>query len=570
MKHLWPTRAAWPTWILLGLLALLGIFGRSLWSSNETREGAMIREMARENVWVTAVFNGQAYLEKPPLLHWTGVLLCRLAGRVNEGLVRLPAAIYGFGTLWLIGLWARALGRERAGLWAASLCATTALFFEYSRIVLTDTTLTFMVLAGLYLFWRAWERPSSLRWSAFIVVTALSFYAKGLLGPGLVWVAVAGFFIWQHQWRRLIGLGLLFSIAFIILLAPWAWALWRAGGQDYLRGVFWDNQFGRFLTFNDPDLPLDPYFVHKEPIWFYMRSLPFRLLPWTLLVLPAMVAWYRRQSRWSGSIYTFWRVALVGMLLVLHISSAKAACYALPLFPLLFLMTGFWLDDLCDNWTFNRLQILVTATFAVLAVLALLAPLGCLAAAALRLPDFMKAGPAAVWRGVAFCVLALIVYGIGVWRLRHLHRSGTRAEALLNVWQTSMAVLLLVGSGLIPIFDYHRTYLPLVERVRQSQLSGLRLALVDPRERDLGALMFYLDDRFPTVSVSNKVDCQTIMQSQPGTIGWIIQAQQLPAVSNFLPGMPMRLEENISSGYKSASFKFVLRADDGNPAGGGK
>ena len=114
LTRILPSRAYALSWLLLALFFAFGLFDHSLWSSNDTREGAMIREMVREGVWVTPVFNGQSYLEKPPLLHWTGVALCKLFGRVNEGLVRLPAALYGFGALWIIGLWARDLGRERA------------------------------------------------------------------------------------------------------------------------------------------------------------------------------------------------------------------------------------------------------------------------------------------------------------------------------------------------------------------------------------------------------------------------------------------------------------------------
>ena len=94
LTRILPSRAHALAWLLLALFFAFGLFDHSLWSSNDTREGAMIREMVREGVWVAPVFNGQYYLEKPPLLHWTGVVLCKVFGRVNEGLVRLPAALY--------------------------------------------------------------------------------------------------------------------------------------------------------------------------------------------------------------------------------------------------------------------------------------------------------------------------------------------------------------------------------------------------------------------------------------------------------------------------------------------
>ena len=38
-----PSRAYAPAWLLLALLFAFGLFDHSLWSSNDTREGAMIR-----------------------------------------------------------------------------------------------------------------------------------------------------------------------------------------------------------------------------------------------------------------------------------------------------------------------------------------------------------------------------------------------------------------------------------------------------------------------------------------------------------------------------------------------
>ena len=163
--------------VLLAVISASGVFDHSLWSGNDTREGAMIREMARERVWVTPVFNGVHYLEKPPLLHWTGVVFCRLAGTASEGLVRLPAALYAFLTLLIIVLWGRSLGREQAGFAAAFMCATSVLFFEYARIVLTDSCLTFMVVFSLWLFWRAQVAEDGLvrRYLLFMFASAFSF-----------------------------------------------------------------------------------------------------------------------------------------------------------------------------------------------------------------------------------------------------------------------------------------------------------------------------------------------------------------------------------------------------------
>ncbi len=497
MTDVSPSLSRRERWTLLALLALwfaYGLFDHSLWSANDTREGAMIREMVREGVRVTPVFNGQHYLEKPPLLHWTGVALCRLAGTVNEGLVRLPAALYGFGALLILLRWSREMGRERAGFTAAFLCATSILYLEYSKVVLTDTALTFMVMLSLYLFWRAWSSGPGPAWryGPFLLASAASFYAKGLLGPGFVWVSVCAFLAWRRQWKPLIGLPLVFLPVFALLVAPWAYALWKTGGTEMLRGVFWDNQFGRFLSFSDPGLPLDPYRVHKEPVYYYLVELPIRLLPWTLLVLPALWHWFRRSTPVRDPLSVFLRVAVISMAVILHLSSAKAACYALPLFPLLFLMTGLWLEDALRRWSWS-------------------------AGSPARTRRLLDA-PA------AFAALLMLLGAIVIPIVDH-HRTYKPFADLVRDEMTRGRAVALADS------------LPTRERC---------------------AMIFYADARMPVVAATNGTECAGFLFAGGRPAGLVVHTRDVPQVTNLLSGRAVGIVKSGHAGYKSEAFRLLI------------
>jgi 4-amino-4-deoxy-L-arabinose transferase-like glycosyltransferase len=545
--------------LLLALVFVAGVFDHSLWS-NDAREGAMIAEMVRDGRWVTPTFNGAAYLEKPPLMHWTAVVFCRLAGGASEGLVRLPAALYGLGAMLLAVLWARDLGRERAGWAGAFMGATSALYFEYSRVVLTDTTLAFMVTLSLYLFWRAWRTPgpAGSRHAAFLVVSALSFYAKGLLGPGLIWVSVCAFLALQRRWKRLVLLPLLFLPVFLLALLPWVLALARAGGRSYLVDVFWANQFGRFLTLNSPDLPVDPYFVHKEPIWFYLTHLPARLLPWTLFVIPAVAHWFRPRSPLRGELPVFLRTALCAMLLVLHASSAKAAAYAMPLYPVLFLMTGLWLDDALREWSSRTERGIILAVLSLLGLAAILAPLALLAGVAAGFRGwrlFWMCGP---FTAAATTLLALLVGGFTIFmflRTWRGFRSGVAPLFLLDAPMALAVVMALLMTAATPAYDFQRTYKPAVEMVRAEREAGRRLALVSNLERDHGQFLFYLDQ--PVERLSPSDDLRAFLAADPGTRGLIVPEDYQPEVRAALAGLPLRIRACTHPGYKSAEFILV-------------
>src|SRR5690348_18487094 len=90
--------------LLLILVAVycLGIFDHGLWAPMDTVGAGMIWGMHDAGSWVVPLLNGEPYLEKPPLMHWTALVLMSLTGQINEALVRMPSAIYGLGAVLIV------------------------------------------------------------------------------------------------------------------------------------------------------------------------------------------------------------------------------------------------------------------------------------------------------------------------------------------------------------------------------------------------------------------------------------------------------------------------------------
>jgi hypothetical protein len=624
--------------LFLVILFAFGLFDHSFWSSNDTREGAMIWDMHHTGRWVTPSLNGVAYLEKPPLLHWTGLLFCELLGTISEGVLRLPAALYGLGAVLIAWLFGRNLGRERAALAGAFMCGTSVLYLEYSKIVLTDIALTFMVMFSLYLFWRAYtaRRLAALWYAAFVVVSAAAFYAKGLLGPGFVWVSVGSFLLWKRRWKLLTVLSFSFAIVFVLILAPWVWALWKDGGRDFLKSVFWDNQVGRFFQFSDANLPKDPYFVHKEPIYYYIKELPVRLLPWTLLVIPALFSWFRKgpsilgpntadtpiaqgcvkKPLQSGSrgpasvrelrrgtrspsisldsvrvleggcpqppfltqscpnaalrqeeLAMFLRFALVCMALVLHASSAKAGCYALPMFPIIFLMTAVWLENVARDWRSAVARWATGITTGFVATLAAIVPLAYIVMYFMPQSQCDKffggvnvitvTGPIAV---VGLCVAFLLIpteaYAAILMRLKW--RKGARAEVLLAL-PVVFAIVAIAGATLfIPTMEFQRSYKPFATLVRSEMAAGRKIVLASNEERYIGAFTFYLNSRLPIFSTPAQIWDFLCCSDSRKTGVIIVSTNDMPSLLKYVDLNNVTILQANHTGYKSAEFRLVI------------
>lgn len=602
LRELAPERSGSRSTLLLLLLILFaatGVFDHSLWAPNDSRDGGMIWDMFRSGRWTHASLNGEPVLEKPPLLHWTALLFCSLAGTIRAGLVRLPAALYGFATLLIVMRWGRRLGRERAGMAAAFLCATTLVYAEYSRIVLSDICLTFVVAAALELFWSAHVATErrSVRYAAFLAAAAAAFYAKGLLGPGLVMTSVVAFLALRGEWRRALALAAAFVPVLVAVVLPWALALHREGGSEFLIRAFVDNQLGRFLRLPrdaavtelplvgrflgfmaDRPIPADPWFVHKEPLHYYLVNLPVWLLPWTLLVPPALWHWFRRGSAVADPFATFLRCGFVTIVAVLHLSSAKVACYALPLFPLLFLMVGVWVDDLgelADPGIGRRLGRATAGLVGVLlfalpcAFLLLFAlPRGAadrLAALvpALRLDPALGdpatwlfgAGGAAAWSGALLALLSLAV-AVGVVRRSRPFERGDALGLLLDRAAALVVVTILMALAVMPIYDRQRSYQPIAALVRGELAAGRRVALAVGRTRDVGAFTFYVDARLPEVSLVPGV--ADFLRDGPGARGVVVNTDDLAALEESLRSID-HLTRSVpaSAGYKSREFRLI-------------
>jgi len=524
-----------------------GVFGHSLWGGNETREGGMIWDMVRNGTYVTPTINGTPFLEKPPLLHWTGVAVCKAAGTVTEGLVRLPAALYGLGTLLLLVAFVRGPrapaerlaapdGRQLASWAAAFLCGTAIEFQEYARIVLTDMALVFVVTLALVVFWRAYLRPTSWRWAAFLVAAAAAFYAKGLIGPVLIWASVAVFLLWKRRLRLLLGLAACYVPVFVALVLPWVGALYRFGGEPAVKFVFWDNQIGRFFTFANQNLPHDPFFINKERWYYYIVNVPLYLAPWTLLLVPAAVAWARRRSPFRTDFHLFIACGLAGMALVLQASSAKVANYALPLYPFLFAAVAVWLLEMLVRGRptlLERMTIRVTG-----GGVALLFGLGVVVfiVGTLTRPRlFGVSGLPQAAAGIAGAVFVLALLAAAAMLLLRLVRSDERP--LVGVLGPAAYVVAAMAMLQIatPVIDQQRSYKPIAALAAEEGRHGVTIGLGTNEYHDVGAFTFYLDRRLPTLVTPGDISA-FLRAPEPRAV--LVPVEQLAPLAEKLVGVP--------------------------------
>src|SRR5262245_40151421 len=128
---------------------------------DEGRYAEIPREMLSRGDWIVPRLQGDAYLDKPPLLYWL-VMLSYWAFGVHDWAARLVPALAVHLTILLSYLFGRRLLGERAAFRGALLLTLTPGLMGMGRILTMDSLLTLWVTLALFAGWRALPARSAI------------------------------------------------------------------------------------------------------------------------------------------------------------------------------------------------------------------------------------------------------------------------------------------------------------------------------------------------------------------------------------------------------------------------
>ena len=454
------TRTAWA--ILLaysGSLLLFALGSARTLTGHEGHLAQVAQEMLDHGDWIVPRIAGRPWLQKPPLPHWCMAGASWLAGELNEFTVRLPSALSGLlGVCLIASLAARWYGSTH-GLLVGLIQSTTIYTVTYARLAESDIYLWVIVLFAIWMFARhevggEGPRPHWMWPAAFCTVLGLTNMAKGpLFGMVLALAPCAAFVVLARRWQALrwfvaplgIALGAVIALAWplaILLQHPDAWPLWV------------EHTLGRLLS----QTALNP-----KPVWYYLTTWPWQVLPWTVLALLAMPASAGRAWRDPvGPDRFLWLWCLLPLLL-LSIPSGKHhhyLIYALPPF-------AFWAADglLRLRGLAMRMQSRVLIVAALFMGVWLPAALG---VAALRV-----AWPAHWVHGALLAFVAIAALAT----LLALLVAGYRRSAVATVFAAIWVIAGLAHSVWMPEQDSYAAETAFLQRMKGLAVSGEKLVV---------------------------------------------------------------------------------------------
>ncbi|HUY12241.1 MAG TPA: glycosyltransferase family 39 protein [Terriglobia bacterium] len=316
----------------------LGLGRFPLLEPDEGRNAEVAREMIALRDFITPHFNHLVYLDKPALYFWMVAGSFKVFG-LNEWAARFPSALMALGTILLVWLMGRRMFDGRTGFMGACVAASAPLVIAFSRTVIFDMTLTFLVTLSMFLLWLADNdgvRRHRFDYLAFAVM-GLAAITKGPVGFLLPLLSILVYALLRGRWRELRRIR--WGICWLILLAvslPWFLAV-CVRHPDFPRYAFWEESLVRFAT---------PALHRSGGALYYLPVYLAGFFPWSIFLLFVGLNRLRhwKNLRQDAQKSRLFLIAWFGVIFVFFsISHSKLPGYLLPAAaPMGLLMAGVW------------------------------------------------------------------------------------------------------------------------------------------------------------------------------------------------------------------------------------
>jgi 4-amino-4-deoxy-L-arabinose transferase-like glycosyltransferase len=284
--------APWGSAAKLALAAcvLLGLYFRLRGLSAEGFGDDEVHKWLAANRYLHGVFSGDD-VEHPMLMKWLIALVAFVGSRFlePETVTRLPNALAGGVSIWVVAQLGRRLFGRTAGLFAAALTAMSVTLIGYQRIAKEDTLLGLFLLLLLWCMAEAKATfkgaggppPAASRWELGAAASLAGMMASKyffFLTP----IPVV-FYLWVQDWRVPFKRWLQLAGIALVLWACVNWSPFLPSTWEYVRSYASGQQtvHGSLFFMGRIYHNLVEYGLNGTPPWYYAVFAAVKLAPAT-------------------------------------------------------------------------------------------------------------------------------------------------------------------------------------------------------------------------------------------------------------------------------------------------
>ena len=502
-------------WIPMLVMAwvLFGLVGHDPWKADEAYTFGIVVDLLRHGDWVVPTLAGESFVEKPPLFYIVSAAAAYLFGGLLplHDAARLATGLFVGTALLFLGLTAREIyGRGHAAACVMIFISCLGTFVRLHQLI-TDVAL----LAGMAIGTFGLALARRRHWSAGLALgtgMACAFFAKGLLGPGLLALTsllLLSFAPWR-TWRYMSILSVAALIA-IIPAAIWMYAL-HARSPELFREWLVVNNFGRFLGFTRIGPHAPPGYYGYTLLWYAFPALPLAgYAVWT--------AWRRSEADSVRRNMQLPAVLAIVVASVLGFANDSRELYLLPLMLPLSLLAAVgivWLPAAGANamsgsarWGFGAAAILIWLGWVVLVT-------GFPSQLQSLLLDYQPGFvPRIHWIHLALAVCATLVAGTFMSRRRR-----TSSGHALTQWALGLTLCwALLATLWMPYFDAGKSYRAMIGSLAAQLPRNGCVASLNLGEPQRGLMVYFAKVTTVRLEVAPDARCDALLVQGRRSIG---------------------------------------------------
>ena len=320
--------------ILLCFVPLL--FFRDFTPNNELRYLSIVDEALRDGHFFAFWNHGMVYADKPPLYLWCIMLGKWLLGEHYMLFIGLFSIIPALIILAIMDKWIQKACPVPNRHSAQLMLVTSGLFTGAAIVLRMDMLMSMFIILALYTFYKLYTQTHS-RYDSILlpIYIFLAIFSKGPIGLVVPLLSIFIFLLMKgqirefgkylggKQWGILLGLCIL-----------WFSSVYLEGGYTYLHNLLFKQTVNRAVN----------AFDHKEPFWYYLKTIWYALVPWSLFYI-VVIIWGIKKHLLNSDLKKFFLTTIVSTFIALSLFSGKLDIYLLPIYPFIAYLAFLFAQD---------------------------------------------------------------------------------------------------------------------------------------------------------------------------------------------------------------------------------
>ena len=291
---------------------------------NELKYISIARDALAQGHIFTFYDHGEIYADKPPLYLWIIMFFQYSFGYVSPFMMSFISLVPTYVILLIMDKWTKNYLKKTERLMAAAMLITTGYFTGASLTVRMDMLMTMFIILALYSFYSIYIGTNSVKnkW-LFPIYIFMAIFSKGPVGLIIPIVSVILFLISKKETRLISDYFGIQQVGLLILfLSLWFAAVYAEGGYDYLHNLVFKQTVERSVN----------AFTHKQPVYYYLKTMWYTFAPWIFFYLGALYLMIKNKLI-KSDLQRLFITIISSTFIIMSMISSKLDIYLLPVYP---------------------------------------------------------------------------------------------------------------------------------------------------------------------------------------------------------------------------------------------